>query len=96
MAASDAMLLGTVTYEEFAAFWPYRNSAGQPFTDYLNNTLKYVVSQGEAPLGGRERSEDAGACRLQDVRHRCHLPAGTQLKPGHTPDLLFTEVHGSR
>jgi dihydrofolate reductase len=44
MAASDAMLLGRVTYEEFAAFWPYQNSAEQPFTDYLTNTPKYVVS----------------------------------------------------
>jgi dihydrofolate reductase len=44
MAGSDAMLLGRVTYEEFAAFWPYQNSAEQPFTDYLNDTPKYVVS----------------------------------------------------
>jgi dihydrofolate reductase len=44
MAAADAMLFGRVTYQEFAAFWPYQNSAEQPFTDYLNNTLKYVVS----------------------------------------------------
>jgi dihydrofolate reductase len=44
MAAADAMLLGRVTYQEFAAFWPYQDSAEQPFTDYLNNTPKYVVS----------------------------------------------------
>ena len=44
MAGSDAMLLGRVTYQEFAAFWPYQNSAEQPFTDYLNNTPKFVVS----------------------------------------------------
>jgi dihydrofolate reductase len=44
MADSDAMLLGRVTYEEFASYWPYQNSADQPFTDYLNDTPKYVVS----------------------------------------------------
>ena len=44
MAAADAMLFGRVTYQEFAAFWPYQNSAEQPFTDYLNNTPKFVVS----------------------------------------------------
>jgi dihydrofolate reductase len=44
MAEADAMLFGRVTYEEFAAYWPYQNSAEQPFTDYLNNTPKYVVS----------------------------------------------------
>jgi dihydrofolate reductase len=44
MAAADAMLLGKVTYQEFASYWPYQNSADQPFTDYLNNTPKFVVS----------------------------------------------------
>ena len=52
MAASDAMLLGRVTYEEFASYWPYQDSADQPYTDYLNNTPKYVVSTTlEEPLG---------------------------------------------
>ncbi len=44
MAEADAMLLGRVTYQEFASYWPYQNSADQPFTDYLNNTPKFVVS----------------------------------------------------
>jgi dihydrofolate reductase len=44
MAQADAMLLGRVTYQEFASYWPYQNSADQPFTDYLNNTPKFVVS----------------------------------------------------
>jgi dihydrofolate reductase len=44
MAHSDAMLFGRVTFQEFAALWPYQNSAEQPFTDYLNNTPKYIVS----------------------------------------------------
>jgi dihydrofolate reductase len=44
MAASDALLLGRVTYQEFASYWPYQNSADQPYTDYLNNTPKLVVS----------------------------------------------------
>jgi dihydrofolate reductase len=44
MAAADAMLLGRVTYQEFASYWPYQDSADQPFTDYLNNTPKFVVS----------------------------------------------------
>jgi dihydrofolate reductase len=44
MEASDAMLLGRVTYQEFASYWPYQNSADQPFTDYLNNVPKFVVS----------------------------------------------------
>ena len=46
MAASDTMLLGRVTYEEFAAFWPSQEASDedQETTDYMNNTPKYVVS----------------------------------------------------
>jgi dihydrofolate reductase len=52
MAASDAMLLGRVTYEEFAAFWPAQSSDDdQEITDYMNNTPKFVVSKTlEEPL----------------------------------------------
>jgi dihydrofolate reductase len=51
MAASDAMLLGRVTYEEFASYWPSQNRAEQPFTEYMDNTPKYVVSTSlEEPL----------------------------------------------
>ena len=51
MAASDALLLGRATYQEFASYWPYQNSADQPYTDYLNSTPKFVVSTTlEGPL----------------------------------------------
>ncbi len=44
MAGADAMLMGRVTYQEFASYWPNQDGADQPYTDYLNNTPKYVVS----------------------------------------------------
>ena len=43
MAASDAMLLGRVTYEALAAFWP-NQPGGTPMVDYINSVAKYVVS----------------------------------------------------
>jgi dihydrofolate reductase len=43
MAASDAMLLGRVTYEGLAAFWP-NQPAGTPMVDYINSVRKYAVS----------------------------------------------------
>jgi dihydrofolate reductase len=43
MSASDAMLLGRVTYEGLAAFWP-NQSGGTPMVDYINSVPKYVVS----------------------------------------------------
>ena len=44
MAAADAMLLGRVTYQEFASYWPGVTSEDQPFAGYMNDTPKYVVS----------------------------------------------------
>jgi dihydrofolate reductase len=39
--ASDALLLGRVTYEGFAAAWPNSKDEGAP---YFNNVRKYVVT----------------------------------------------------
>ena len=51
MAASDALLLGRVTYQEFAAFWP-NQPGGTLMVDYINSVRKYVVSGTlEEPLG---------------------------------------------
>jgi dihydrofolate reductase len=44
MAAADAMLLGRVTYQEFASYWPGVSSEEQPFAGYMNDAPKYVVS----------------------------------------------------
>jgi dihydrofolate reductase len=40
--ASDALLLGRVTWEEFVASWPLRS--GDPFTDKMNSMPKFVAS----------------------------------------------------
>ena len=47
MADSDAMLLGRVTYEEFAAYWPTQTSDGEvgEMANFMNDTPKYVVSK---------------------------------------------------
>ena len=44
MAASDALLLGRVTYEGLAAFWP-NQPGGTPMVDYINSVAKFVVSR---------------------------------------------------
>jgi dihydrofolate reductase len=43
LKASDAMLLGRVTYQGFAAAWPNIKDE-QGFADHMNNKRKYVVS----------------------------------------------------
>ena len=42
VAEEDAMLLGRVTYEEWADHWP--GMSDQPFADHINSVPKYVVS----------------------------------------------------
>ena len=48
--ASDALLLGRVTYEIFAAYWP-KAKDGVGFADKMNGTSKYVVSTTMKKLG---------------------------------------------
>jgi hypothetical protein len=40
---SDALLLGRVTYEALAAFWP-NQPGGTPMVDYINSVPKHVLS----------------------------------------------------
>jgi dihydrofolate reductase len=40
-ASTDTILLGRVTYEQFASTWPYRSGA---MADFMNRTRKLVVS----------------------------------------------------
>lgn len=42
IAAEDTILLGRVTYQEWAAYWPTSND--EPYASHINNTPKYVVS----------------------------------------------------
>src|SRR3954447_15082566 len=41
-ASANAMLMGRVVYEEWAAYWP--EHADEPFGDVMNSMKKYVVS----------------------------------------------------
>ena len=43
-ANADALVLGRVTFEEFAGFWPDLNDDDTGISDYLNRVSKYVLS----------------------------------------------------
>ena len=43
-AASDAMLMGRVNYEGWAAYWPEQDPEENPIADTMNGRRKYVVS----------------------------------------------------
>jgi dihydrofolate reductase len=44
MMAADALLLGRVTYQEFAAYWPFQANDAAGVADYINKVAKFVVS----------------------------------------------------
>lgn len=71
-AASDALLLGRATYEEFASFWP-NQLAGTPMVDYINDVRKYVVSTTlEEPLSWNNSVLLGGDCvqEVSDLKRR--------------------------
>jgi len=45
MAQADAMLMGRVLYEEWAAFWPNQDPDENPVAAQMNGVRKYVVSR---------------------------------------------------
>jgi dihydrofolate reductase len=42
ITAEDTILLGRVTYQDWAPYWP--TSADEPYASHINNTPKYVFS----------------------------------------------------
>jgi len=77
--ASDALLLGRVTYEGFAAAWPKSTDEG---ADYFNGVRKYVVST----------TLDKAAWNNSTLIKDDVVGAVTKLKQGEGQDIA---VHGS-
>ena len=77
MSASDALLLGRVTYEGMAAFWP-NQPGGTPMVDYINGVPTFVASGTlEEPLGMEQLAADqrgrrGGGCRTQAATRQGH------------------------
>ena len=68
-ATTDAMLMGRVLYDEWAAYWP--EHADEPFGDVINPIKKYVVSD-SLQAADWENTEllrgDAAAERLREIK----------------------------
>jgi dihydrofolate reductase len=72
MSNADAVLLGRITFDSFASFWPNQVDDTTGVSDYLNRTQKFVVSstlrnptwQNTTVLGG-PLSHDVGALKEQ-------------------------------
>jgi len=67
-ATTDAMLMGRVLYDEWAAYWP--EHADEPFGDVMNSIKKYVVSNSlqAADWRNTEIVSDDVAQKLSDIK----------------------------
>ena len=95
MAASDALLLGRVTYEKMAPFWS-NQSGGVPMVDYMNTVPKHVVSRTlEESLGwnnstliGENVAEGITRLKQQPGKDIAILGSGTLVRSLLKDDLL--------
>ena len=101
-ATADAMLMGRVLYEEWAAYWP--EHADEPFGDVMNSMKKYVVSsslqaaewQNTEVVSGdvaqkltRSRPRKAATSRCPERHHRPLAAARgppRRAQPARAPD----------
>ena len=67
-ATTDAMLMGRVLYEEWAAYWP--EHADDPFGEVMNSMKKYVVSSGLSAADWQNSEIVSGdvAMRLNEIK----------------------------
>jgi dihydrofolate reductase len=68
-ATADAMLMGRVLYDEWAAYWP--EHADEPFGDVMNGMQKYVISSSLQTADWQNTdviSGDSAAEKLTDLK----------------------------
>lgn len=94
--AADALLLGRLTYQEFASFWPSQSDA-DPFAEKINGLPKFVVSKTLKTLEWKNSrlltgdvAEEVAKLKQQPGRDIL-IPGSAQLVSGLTPHRLVDE-----
>ena len=92
VAEEDAMLLGRVTYQEWADHWP--TSDFQPFADHINGVPKYVASRSleAAPWGDQGSATLLGSDLAGAVDELKRAPGGNIGVHG-SPTLVEALLH---
>lgn len=91
---TDTIVLGRVTYQEWADYWP--NSDDELFAPYINNSPKYVVSTtlNEVQWGDRENItlfksiEEVGKLKEQSGKHISVAGSPTLVRALIEQDIL--------
>jgi hypothetical protein len=81
----DAFLLGRVSYEEWASYWPTSND--EPFATVMNTTPKYIVSMTlDNVTWGSFDTITLLKGDLVDANHRTEAAAGEEYRRGRQSD----------
>ena len=92
VAEEDAMLLGRVTYQEWADYWP--TSKTEPFASHINGVPKYVVSRSldSVPWGTTDNAALLGGDLAEAVTELKGQP-GRNIGVHGSPTLVEGLLH---
>ena len=83
----DTMLLGRVTYQDWAPFWP--TSSDEPYASHINNTFKIVIS---TTLGSVEWGQFDNISLInenfEEEINKLKLQSGKNIGVGGSPSLV--------
>jgi dihydrofolate reductase len=94
MAEEDAMLLGRVTYGEWAGFWP--TSTMEPFATHINSVPKYVASKTLTSVSwGTHDNASLLHGALSDAVAALRLAPGKNIGVHGSPSLVESLLHAN-
>ena len=92
LSAEDAMLLGRVTYQEWADYWP--TSTTEPFASHINGVPKYVISRSlEAAPWGTSDSASLISGDLAEAVTELKQQPGKNIGVHGSPTLVEALLH---
>ncbi len=92
IAAEDTILLGRVTYQEWASYWP--TSTDEPYASHINTTPKYVVSTTLDTVGwGQWDNATLIKGNLADEIARLKQQPGKHIGVAGSPTLVESLLH---
>jgi dihydrofolate reductase len=86
IANEDTILLGRVTYQDWASYWPTSND--EPYASHINNTPKYVASTTLKQVDWQNSTLIQGS--LSDEIKRLKRQPGKNIGVSGSPGLVYS------
>src|SRR6266480_6474609 len=87
LTSQDAVLLGRVTYQEWASYWP--TATDEPFASFINSTPKYVFSTTLDSVEEWKNSTLVKGDLAQEIAKLKQLP-GKNIGTAGSPSLVYS------